>query len=122
MKCIACNNEFIIKRKIKDLLVKQKYLVCNKCFYEHINNINLLALPLDNKRLCYIVEILNENDKVNMNAFLLEYSRVVEKLISKYLILMDNLTIFKNKIEELDIISNLIDDDIFVICFRCRIV
>lgn len=122
MECMLCKKGFVIKRKISEILIKQRYLICDKCYYEHPININTLILPLDNSKQAIIISILNEKDIVNHHAFMFEYSEIVRRYINQTIFLYDNLTINDKTINLLNILSKLADNNLIILTYRCRIV
>ena len=65
MKCSECNKEFIVKRKISDLLKKQFYLICDDCYKKYPIKIEYIELPLNNNHYLKIISLLDESIKIN---------------------------------------------------------
>lgn len=122
MKCLVCNKLFIIKRSIKTLLELQKYLICNECYKANPIKLNKSTIPLDNQKNAFIISLFLDNSYVNYKAFILEYSNIAIYYINYYLLLYDVFNICKKTINDLNYISKLVDDDVYVLCFRCRLV
>ncbi|MGM9971282.1 MAG: hypothetical protein ACI35W_02600 [Anaeroplasmataceae bacterium] len=121
MICMLCNKSFLIKRRIKDLLVKQKYLVCDNCYKAHPLTIDNIVLPLNNNKNGYIISLFNESEVIDFSGFMFEYSIIASKYIDKYLILYDTLNLTDKTIDIFNILSNLVDDDLYIITNRCRL-
>lgn len=122
MKCSECNKEFIVKRKISDLLKKQFYLICDDCYKKYPIKIEYIELPLNNNHYLKIISLLDESIKINKNAYLIEYSKIVEKYLKEYPILIDNLVINKRNMTQFEYLSKIIKNDVLIITFTCRIV
>jgi len=121
MKCLSCNRDFIIKRTIKNLFTYHKLLICDKCYKSHSLNIETNVIPLNNNHRGIVISLLSINEKMNHNAYLLEYSKIVDNFKNRYLLLFDNFKANSYNIKTLNIIEELIDDDIYIICYRFNI-
>lgn len=122
MKCLICKKEFIIKRKIKDLLIKQIYFVCNNCYKTYPIKLDMTKVPLSNNKELIIISLFEEDNKFNADAYILEYSKIALRYINKYAILLDNLFLSEDIINYYDVISRLISQNVYVICNRLKVV
>ncbi len=115
---MICKKAFVINRGIEDLLLKQRYFICNKCYLEHPIKLEYTDIPLDSKYMLHIISLLNENDKSYYLAYLNEYSYLIQKYLDKPIILYDVFYLSTNNIKDLSIIASLERSNIYVICFK----
>lgn len=121
MKCLVCGKTFIIKRKIKELFSKQMYLICDECYKAHPLKLNVVEIPLSYGYKAKVLSLFNETDRFNADAYLIEYSKIVTRYLKYYPIMENNFCLCKKTLKRLDVISNLIKQDVFIICNRCML-
>ncbi len=115
---MICKKAFVIKRGILDLLDKQRYFICDKCYLEHPVKLEYINIPLDSKYMLHIISLLDENDKSYYLAYLNEYSYLVQKYLDKPIILYDIFYLSNNNLKDLSIIARLERSNIYIICFK----
>ena len=117
MKCLVCGNLFNVKREFKDLFRVQKVYVCDKCIKDNPLHISFHYLPLTNHQL--EVVSLFEKPYVNYDGFIYEYSKIYEKLSlerkGQTIYLYDSFVLKEKTLEEFDILSNELDEDIIIL-------
>lgn len=121
VNCIVCHKSFIIKRSIKELLKKQMYLICDMCYKAHPLKLNVLNIPLEGGYEAFILSLFDESEKFNADGYILEYSKIVCKYLNKEPIVENNFSLNKKNIKRLDTISKLLQNNVYVICNRCKI-
>jgi hypothetical protein len=119
MKCLICNKKFFIKRNLKDLLSEQKFLVCNDCYKKYEINISFNVIPLNNYKL-YIYSLFEKEYIFKSDPYIYEFSRLFNYALTQSN--KENILVYKNihfnerKINQFKDISELIKDDLIIVC------
>lgn len=118
MICKICKRAFVIKRDIVDLFLKQRYFICDECYIKNPVDIKLSKMPLDDNYTLTVISILDEEKNIFFDAYLNEYSYLVEKYIHKTILLYDVFKLNKTLLDNLSVIAKLERTNICVLCFK----
>lgn len=117
-KCAICKNNFYVKRGFLDLLRPENEYICNSCYNKYKIELNYQEFMLENYS-CAVVSLFKRMYKINYKAFILEYSRIAQKLMEKSdyeLILLDYVDLSYN-LETLNMYANLLKKNIIILCY-----
>ncbi len=125
MRCKICNNIIIMKRGIKDFLTIKNYDVCDTCYDKYKINITYNILPLDNHKL-YIYSLFDKEYIFKTDPYILEFSRLFSYVINNEskndnILVFKNINITKYYINLFNDLSNLLNDDLILVCNYCQI-
>lgn len=120
MICRICNNRFYIKREFVSLFSTKKYIICDPCYKKYPIDLEYEAVKLEEYECC-ILNMFSKKYRINTNAFIYEYSKIFNKFYRKnnYFVLMYESLDLNDYyvIEALDIISKLLQKNLFIITF-----
>lgn len=83
MICYNCKKKFYVKRNFLSLFETKKYYICNTCRNSNPIQLYYEEILLENYNL-HIVSIFKRIYKLNLNAYQIEISRIVEYFFIKY--------------------------------------
>ncbi len=101
-----------------DLFLKQRYFICDECYIKNPVDIKLSKMPLDDNYTLTVISILDEDKNLFFDAYLNEYSYLVEKYIHKTILLYDVFKLNKTLLDNLSVIAKLERTNICVLCFK----
>ncbi len=101
-------------------MLNKKQLICDKCYSENEMDLNLSIIPLDERYNLHLYTFFVEDVRINYNAFNMEYSWLVNKLLNKEPILYDQIVIDTTTLLKLSKISQILEEDVYVIAFSSR--
>lgn len=119
--CKICKRGFIIERGISRLLCKDNYLVCNRCYKDNPINLNISNIPLNNGRCLKIITLFDNDSYLNYSSFIYEYSKVASFYIKFEPIFLDRIYLNEKFISDMNDLSEIKDDDIYVLTYKCEI-
>lgn len=95
-------------------------LVCDNCFNKYPIKIDFMMFPIK-KYSIKIFSLFPKYYKIPENAFIKEYSRLFNFILEKnnnksYILSYDTLFLTASFFNKMEILSTLIDDDIYVLC------
>ena len=125
MRCMICNNNFVIKKNLANLFSTKNYKVCDSCYNKYKININYNVLPLKNYKLI-IYSLFSEYYYFKNDPFQDEFSRLYTYVFNKAEIKDNILVYFNLRINDYSLktftnLSELVNNDIIIVCNYCEI-
>ncbi len=125
MRCMICNNNFIIKRNLANLFSTKNYNICDFCYNKYKININYNVIPLKNHKLI-IYSLFSEYYYFKGDPYRDEFSRLFSYVLNKDHTLDNILVYFNLRINDyfMKIFTNLsemINNDLIIVCNYCEI-
>ena len=118
MLCVVCKKFFIYKRNISNLLVKQRYFICDKCYKETLFDMSITRIPLNNGYYVNIFGILNESYNGYIHAYINEYSYVVSYYLKYKPLLYAVIYLNNSFLDDISVIANINQSDVFVVAYK----
>lgn len=123
MKCLICKKKFTMPMTLKNLLKNNLYFICPNCYNAYPIHMEYQVLPLAE----YQVQIFSLFDSfyyIDFNAFILEYSMLVNYCMKKHsssqLLLFDVLSLNKYQYKWMEDIATICDKNLIVVCFYVK--
>lgn len=125
MRCMICNNNFVIKRSLANLFSTKNYNVCDTCYNKYKINITYNVLPLKNHKLI-IYSLFSEYYYFKRDPYQDEFSRLFTYVVNKEkendnILVYFNLRISEFSLKNFTNLSELINNDLIIVCNYCEI-
>ncbi len=125
MRCMICNNNFIIKRDLSTLFKIKNYNVCNVCYTKYKIDITYNVIPLNRHKLI-IYSLFSEKYYFKRDPFNEEFSRLLSYVINncdtkENVLVYFNLRINDFCLQTFSILSKMINNDLIIVCNYCEI-
>lgn len=122
MECKKCAGMFYLKRNFIDLLLVQNVYLCSRCYRSHPIQLELLSQQLEDYH-CTILSMFSRKYFIDYNFFVKEYNQIIHKYLFEnqmFFLFFDHIDLSDEQLEVLNVISKLVEKDIFVLCFHVK--
>ena len=119
MKCLACNNNFYVRRNLYSLFDTKEYYLCDNCLKENPVDLMIDYIMLEDDEVI-VLSLLRKKINFSYDAYLHEMSYVISRYINNekyYVIFVDELYITDFIVEFLNFLSKIYDKKIMILTY-----
>ena len=119
MKCLACNNNFYVRRNLYSLFDTKEYYLCDNCLKENPVDLMIDYIMLEDDEVI-VLSLLRKKINFSYDAYLHEMSYVISRYINNekyYVIFVDELYITDFIVEFLNFLSKSYDKKIMILTY-----
>ncbi len=118
MICYNCHQKFILKRGFLQLFDTHRYYICDQCKKNYPYQPSVTRIPLESFELA-IVSIFKNVYQLNLNAFVLEISKIVHSMLyahrNYFLVFLDEIRLTDELIEIMSFLADSVEKNILLV-------